>query len=59
MKLTILGSGTCIPHKKRGSENFTDFKIASAKVPHMESSLAYKIELKGKSLVYSGETDYS
>ena len=42
-----------------GSENFTDFKIVSAKVPHMESSLAYKIESKGKSLVYSGDTDYS
>ena len=25
----------------------------------MESSLAYKIESKGKSLVYSGDTDYS
>jgi len=42
-----------------GSETFQDFKIVSTKVPHMENSLAYKITSEEKSLVYSGDTDYS
>ena len=42
-----------------GSESFQDFKIVSTKVPHTENSLAYKITSEEKSLVYSGDTDYS
>jgi len=42
-----------------GSETFQDFKIVSAKVPHTDNSLAYKITAHEKSLVYSGDTDYS
>lgn len=42
-----------------GSETFQDFKIVSTKVPHMENSLAYKITSDKKSIVYSGDTDYS
>jgi len=42
-----------------GSESFDDFKITAVKVPHIESSQAYKIESQGKALVYSGDTDYS
>ncbi len=42
-----------------GSESFQDFKIVSAKVPHMDNSLAYKITSEEKSLVYSGDTDFS
>jgi ribonuclease BN (tRNA processing enzyme) len=42
-----------------GSEIFDDFKITVAKVPHIESSQAYKIESEGKTLVYSGDTDFS
>lgn len=44
---------------KGGSETFENFKVVSTKVPHMESSLAYRIESEDKSLVYSGDTDYS
>ncbi len=44
---------------KGGSDTFDDFKILAVKTPHIESSLAYKIESEGKSIVYSGDTDYS
>lgn len=44
---------------KGGSGTFDDFKITAAKVPHIESSQAYKIESEGGILVYSGDTDYS
>lgn len=44
---------------KGGSGTFDDFKITAVKVPHIDSSQAYKIESGGKSLVYSGDTDYS
>ncbi|MGB3728297.1 MAG: ribonuclease Z [Thermodesulfobacteriota bacterium] len=44
---------------KGGSGTFDDFKITATKVPHIESSQAYKIESGGKVLVYSGDTDYS
>jgi len=43
-----------------GSEITLDgFKISAVHTPHIESSLAYRIEGDGKSLVYSGDTDYS
>ncbi len=42
-----------------GFEIFEDFKITTAKVPHIDSSLAYKITSEDKSIVYSGDTDYS
>lgn len=42
-----------------GSENFKDFKITTTKVPHIDSSIAYKITSREKSIVYSGDTDYS
>lgn len=48
-----------IDELKGGSGTFDDFKIAATKVPHIESSQAYKIESEGKILVYSGDTDYS
>lgn len=39
--------------------NFEDFKISSKLVKHLENSVAYRIESKeGKTLVYSGDTDY-
>lgn len=44
---------------KGGSETFEDFKITTTKVPHIDSSLAYKITSAEKSIVYSGDTDYS
>ena len=42
-----------------GATNFEGFIITAARTPHIESSLAYRIEAEGKSLVYSGDTDYS
>ena len=44
-----------VPHQafRRG------FTLRAARVPHIESSLAYRIEAEGKTLVYSGDTDYS
>ena len=44
---------------KGGSESFQDFKIQTTRVPHTDSSLAYKITSGDKVLVYSGDTDYS
>ena len=44
---------------KGGSGAFEDFRITAVKVPHIESSQAYKIESSGKTLVYSGDTDFS
>jgi ribonuclease BN (tRNA processing enzyme) len=38
---------------------FDDFTITVREVPHIESSFAYRIESEGKSLVYSGDTDFS
>ena len=36
-----------------------DFVLRSAYTLHTENSLAYRIESEGKSLVYTGDTDYS
>jgi ribonuclease BN (tRNA processing enzyme) len=44
---------------KEGEMSFDDFKIIARKTPHIDSSLAYRIESQGRSLVYSGDTDYS
>ncbi len=41
------------------TKKFNDFTLASIRTPHIESSIAYRIEADGKSLVYSGDTDYS
>ena len=38
---------------------FEDFILRSAHTLHTENSLAYRIESEGKSLVYTGDTDYS
>jgi len=38
---------------------FGDFVLKSAHTLHTENSLAYRIDSEGKSLVYSGDTDYS
>ena len=41
------------------SISFKDFKISTSHVKHLDNSLAYRIESgEGKSLVYSGDTDY-
>ncbi len=41
------------------SRNFDDFKLSSRRVKHTDNSVAYRFEAgSGKSLVYSGDTDY-
>ena len=42
-----------------GTKEFNEFTLTSIKTPHIDSSLAYRIESHGKSFVYSGDTDYS
>lgn len=44
---------------EEGMIKFDDFTLIARKTAHIESSLAYRIECQGKSLVYSGDTDYS
>jgi ribonuclease BN (tRNA processing enzyme) len=44
---------------EEGRLRFDDFAVIARKTAHIESSLTYRIESQGKSLVYSGDTDYS
>lgn len=39
--------------------NFEDYKLYCMKTPHTENSLAFKIESNGKTVVYTGDTDYT
>lgn len=55
----ILPEGLTVGELGEGTRNFGGFNLTAAIVPHIESSLAYRIESEGKSLVYSGDTDYS
>ena len=42
-----------------GDLDFEDFKLTSSLINHHEGSLAYRVESKdGKTIVYSGDTDY-
>ncbi len=42
-----------------GELDFEDFRLTSSLINHHEGSLAYRVDSKdGKSLVYSGDTDY-
>ena len=38
--------------------NFDEFNILTIKTGHTENSLAFRLESQGKSIVYSGDTDY-
>jgi ribonuclease BN (tRNA processing enzyme) len=38
--------------------DFGQFSLRTRRTPHIESGLALRIEAEGKSLVYSGDTDY-
>ena len=51
--------GLSVGELQPGIREFPNFKLTAAKTEHIKSSLAYKIEAGGKSLVYSGGTDYS
>lgn len=44
---------------EEGIATFKDFTITAAKSAHTDTSLAYRIESEGKTLVYTGDTDYS
>jgi ribonuclease BN (tRNA processing enzyme) len=39
--------------------HFEDFVLKTTHTPHTENSLAYRIDSEGRSLVYTGDTDYS
>lgn len=51
--------GLSVEELRAGPKDFADFKLTAARSEHIKSSLAYRIEAEGKSLVYSGDTDYS
>jgi ribonuclease BN (tRNA processing enzyme) len=42
-----------------GLNDYGDFSIRAVRTPHIQSSLALRIEAGGESLIYSGDTDYS
>ncbi len=55
----ILPEGLSVGELGEGARDFGGFTLRAARVPHIESSLAYRIEAEGKTLAYSGDTDYS
>ncbi len=55
----IAPEGMEIEEIEPGSLSTGELDITAVKVPHIDSSLAYRIDAEGKSLVYSGDTDYS
>jgi ribonuclease BN (tRNA processing enzyme) len=55
----IVPESLSLKETKEGIYKFDGFTLTARKTPHIESSLAYRIESSGKSLVYSGDTDYS
>ncbi len=54
-----LPEGLSVGELGEGERDFGGFTLRAARVPHIESSLAYRIEAEGKTLAYSGDTDYS
>ena len=38
--------------------HFDEFNLSTIKTGHTENSLAFRLDSKGKSMVYSGDTDY-
>jgi ribonuclease BN (tRNA processing enzyme) len=53
------GYDLVIKELSNGHVDFKDFKISSCLVKHHDNSIAYRVESKdGKTLVYSGDTDY-
>jgi ribonuclease BN (tRNA processing enzyme) len=55
----ILPEGLSVDEIGEGTRDFGGFSLTAARVPHIESSLAFRIDAGGKSIVYSGDTDYS
>lgn len=42
-----------------GTHDYPGFRLTAVRTPHIGSSLAYRIESGGRSVVYSGDTNYS
>jgi ribonuclease BN (tRNA processing enzyme) len=55
----IVPDGLEVTEIEPGSFDAGDLMITAVKTPHIDSSLAYRIDAQGKSIVYSGDTDYS
>ncbi|MEW6145086.1 MAG: ribonuclease Z [Thermodesulfobacteriota bacterium] len=55
----ILPDGLSVEEIGIGTRDFGRFSLTAAGVTHIESSLAYRIDAGGKSIAYSGDTDYS
>ncbi len=55
----IVPDGLEVTEIEPGSFDAGDFMITAVKTPHIDSSLAYRIDSEGKSIAYSGDTDYS
>ncbi len=43
---------------KEARLEFPDFFIETLPMPHSDSSIGFRVEAEGKSMVYSGDTDY-
>lgn len=55
----IVPEGLKVTEIKPGTFDTGDLRVTTVNTPHIDSSLAYRIECEGKSIVYSGDTDYS
>ncbi|MEQ9619260.1 MAG: ribonuclease Z [Deltaproteobacteria bacterium] len=55
----ILPDNMTVNELETGKTEFDGFNIISSPTPHMEGSLAFRVEENDKSVVYSGDTDYS
>jgi ribonuclease BN (tRNA processing enzyme) len=55
----IIPPNLSIEEIEEGMLKFDDLTLSARRTLHIESSLAYRIESEGKSIVYSGDTDYS
>ena len=43
---------------EEGEKDYTDFRLVAKEVAHIKTSLGFRIEAQGKSLAYSGDSDY-
>ena len=55
----IVPEALLIDELGESTKEFNDFTLTSVRTPHIESSMAYRIEAERKSIVYSGDTGYS
>lgn len=55
----ILPDNMTVNELETGKTKFDGFNIISSHTPHMDGSLALRVDENDKSIVYSGDTDYS